>query len=276
MSRLRKLHTPLRTLPRFIPTFLRILITFLFVGGAILGSIPSDARNTSRSQYRFDLVKGKEREVCHHMHSVYNTNFRMLWKMGEPTNHLWMLMSKYHSHGPLYSLYPASPEFEAVKWDAREYIDPDGKPKVEGIALVARLDVDNDGKAEDVTKLLFYFGGYSEAILVMPDSKLSESRSIHYSDFNRKDKVVLGYAAILRPFVYRGTTYIHWYDFKRPESPDRRPDPNVNKKWILVRKYLGAGPYKEGYEPQYEDLCRFDVVDLEVERQAKNRKRKEK
>jgi hypothetical protein len=229
------------------------------------------------STYRFDLVKGKNTDVCRHMHKVYNRYFQQLFDIEKAKPELWNLFTKtYRDIGALNSFYPTSPEFDAVKWDIREYVSPNVNPPPERIALLTEIDIDNDGAKETVAKRTFYDMGshYSERLLILSDFKLSESGQIQYDDFYRKRPVSLADAAIIRPFIYKGTTYLHWYEFKLPKG-DSTPDPTVYDKWILIRKYLGTRLNKEGYnEPQYRDLCEFNVIDVEAERYLRNIQKK--
>ena len=173
-----------------------------------------------------------------------------------------------------YSFYPTSSEFDAMKWDIREYIDPGFKPPSEGIALIGEIDIDNNGVKERIAKLTFYGMDYSERLLILSDFKLSESGQIQYNDFYRKRPVSLADAAIIRPFIYKETTYLHWYNFKWPKDYSR-PDPTVYDKWILIRKPLGTRLNKEGYnEPQYRDICEFKVIETNVERLLRNMQKK--
>ena len=220
------------------------------------------------SVYRFDPVKGNNMDVCRHMHKVYNKHFQRLWNIETARPELVdLFLKQYRKSEVLHSFYPTSPEFDEVKWDIREYVDPDFKPPLEGIALIGEIDIDNNGVKDSIVKRTFYGMGnhYSERLLIISDFKPSKLGSIRNSDFFKKQPISLGYAAIIRPFIYKGTTYLHWYEFKLPEG-DSTPDPTVYDKWILIRKYLGTRLNKERYnEPQYEDICRFDVIDVEVE-----------
>jgi len=246
-------------------------LLFLVVG--LLALAPS--AHAENERYRYRLEAGVEHEVCQRMTRVFNTRFKTPWDRGwlsmEPVPKInGVPYDKVFERLPgieydkgfvfdmLLSKYPTSPEFEAVKWvETRGYRDGYGYEPMQNTlkstnqpfpVLIARLDINNDGKPEWVIKdgIMrrptrddgFNDGGLDRMVIFDEDAFDPAATVIEY----RKTQAAPWYVKAssisngaiylptvdayyqLRPFIYRQTTYVAGYRAIWHDKPTRRTD----------------------------------------------------
>lgn len=229
-------------------------------------AIASDSEGYQDSErYQYILESGANASVCTHMKSVYKNKFRTPWKrplltklVGDPK---YSEVSPYAfpklpgvTHDTMatftmsYSRLPTSAEFEAVDW--REGRIQYGGPVGEGPALVAELDIDNDGKKDFVVKGCFMRtpaviqDGGADCLYIFRGKTLDLPNPIPQEMLGPRGSAS-GPAVIaalpevpyrlIRPFRFQGTTYLAGY--RQGDGRGRSSD------HIDIVKYLGGGFY---------------------------------
>ena len=229
--------------------------------------------------YRYELVRGEQLEVCRHMLGVYNEHFSTrphdfpqvtevngvtIPKAGK--DELWLFQLKS-------SFYPSSPEFEAVKWNigAVKYPD-DGLMRA---FIWSHLDIDNDGQEEVVVKIQFNLGGKDgfEGLRVFSADEVDlSSRTVPLTMLlegidGKHPPQIIGYSAMIRPFIYQGVVYLHQYDYRRlgqeGDEPSDSDEPFTPPETVTIWKFLNTAPDKLNREAAQNDIqCeyRMDVI----------------
>ena len=211
---------------------------------SMLGVLFTTALATAgdNDRYSYSLQQGSHEAVCQHMRAVYNQNFSHPWRRPPLTK-----LEDDPSYGPdsayaypkdqgvvhssamtfdmTYSRLPTSPEFEAINW--RERRIQHGQPIGDSPALVATVDIDNDGKPDTVVKGGFMrshatgvAGGGQDALYIFRHESTPLPSPIPPQMLGAK-RADGGPAVItetpdtpyrlIRPFLYRGTTYLAAY-----------------------------------------------------------------
>lgn len=231
-----------------------------------------------QDDYRYELVRGEQLDVCRHMLGVYNQHFSTrphdflqvtevngvtIPEVGK--DDLWLFELKS-------SFYPSSPEFEAVKWNIGALKFPD-----EGLTrafIWSHLDIDNDGQDEVVIKHMFNLGDAdgSEMMLVFDagDVDLSSSEvplSMLNEGIDGKHRPQTLAATQLRPFIYRGVVYLHQYDYRHLGAEENFPTdsdvPFMPPETVTIWKFLNNPPgARERGEARRDVQCeyRMDVI----------------
>jgi hypothetical protein len=209
--------------------------------------------------FRYSLKRTQNPALCEHMLRVFNENFAHPWSaptlmsLTNDTNS--STTSKYMfpllpgvkrsvetTEELAFSAWPTSPEFSAIHWKEAT-ATPGGCPAgktcpEEGPMpiLVAHFDFDNDGSVDTIIKEgATFFQDYGrmrmvqEYLIVWRDQTLkitgTESmwRLEHPQDKTLTPITMMG--AYLRPFVYRGVTYVASYqpDFGTASPPPPYP-----------------------------------------------------
>ena len=241
---------------------------------------------TSAQTYRFKLQSGKRTPVCMHMAKVYATSFRDPWDftLESPPGPLYPSLpgTQKMEYSPaelaaLYlSRYPSSREFEAIHWEIGRYLDDSpmaSRTHPVRPMLVARFDVDNDGKEDVVAKVAFMFspepagqgadGGVDE-LFVFDESQFPWNRPLKSSELfgppgNARPSLIAPLtlqmsAREIRPFIYDGQTYLSVYEAENYFDEKRR------REQMSVIKYKGGGGNLGGghWRPlSVEKICRF-------------------
>ena len=260
---------------------LRRVLEICVVLAVFAGTAPASAQT-----YRFQLQSGKRAPVCEHMAKVYTTSFRNTWDftLETPPGPLYPLLSgtkqmEYSSSELValyFSRYPSSREFEAIHWQIGRYLDDSpmaSRTHPVRPMLVARFDVDNDGKEDVVAKVAFMFSpepagqgadGGEDELFVFDESQFAWNRPLKSSELlNRPGNSRLSLIAPLtlrmsareiRPFIYDGQTYLSVYEAENYFDEKRRKE----QMWVV--KYKGGGDYlgNGNWQPlNVERICRF-------------------
>jgi hypothetical protein len=227
--------------------------------------------------YKYQLELNADAKLCRQMEKVYNAEFRRPWQRGKGKDSGKIADS-------FYSTSPSSAEFAAVKWrEGKSFYSGSSSPQA--ATLVVELDIDNDGAREVLVKSQFMrsavASGPSDQLWVLkraaadPAKPLDMNRvfgkaredgtrqissvTLRYTEKDRPAEVGgerMG-AALIRPFVANGKTYLSVY------VPWAVDDPKQRREWMWVMAYRGGGnstgPGK--WEPAKVDrLCRFRMV----------------
>jgi len=238
-----------------------------FLLAACLSLVARVATAGEFDSYRYELTAGQGHEVCKHMQGVYETNFKRphdqtaiaaingvpLPPPQKDSNRLFRLKS---------SFYPSSPEFEAVPWRIVTLQPPKDRSYGPRAALLANLDIDNDGQMDVVVKLSFYGSRFGMEELLVLEQKALDASAEHIAFEDLRSPRYTGNTAYVRPFIYRGTVFIHSYDYRRAtvreieqglgETPFAPPEV------LTVYKYVKSVPSKRGTEVR-EVLCKFQM-----------------
>jgi hypothetical protein len=211
----------------------------------------------------YELETNNNPDLCAHMNTTFNKSFRHLWDaepLGLGDDPHYRADSRYEfsrlpgvahetrkTFDMRYSKVPSSPEFDAVEWkEGRAIIgEPVGGVPMPGghtpiPILVAYIDIDNDGQIDTVAKTGFN-GGYSymaygngsgldsEYLVTWPGEKLDFTgvRSLWpLENATPVDKLPIGYdGSYLRPFVYKGRSYLAKYEIDLGEDYDATSKP---------------------------------------------------
>lgn len=188
----------------------------------------------------------------------------------------------------LLSKYPTSPEFDAVKWKETR-LTRDGKPSP---ALLAQLDIDNDGRLDWVVKSSFMyrmttwegwqqgFGGRDHLELYEQEkfdpSALVRSSQVPYQSGKPADqrRNIDGHVtdgldtSQLRPFIFKGKTYlsayqVFWPNFELSKTAGQSVQAKPNKLYP-DREYMNIllalpGAFKR-YEWSYTLTANVEAV----------------
>jgi hypothetical protein len=163
----------------------------------------------------------------------------------------------------MYSAWPTSSEFSAIHWMEGRAIQggcPAGKTctaasRPEPI-LIAYFDFDNDGFVDTVIKFGAFFPGYArmswaeEGLIVWRGQKLKIGNMANLWDLEHPaDKgltpLIEWYSVYIRPFIYRGVTYVASYEPSFSEeasnSLNRYMPPYPIREDMFVEKYSFTG-----------------------------------
>ena len=213
----------------------------------------------------YKLLMSRNDKVCTHMLALFNSDLKQ--------------------YG--YEKYDEHEEFKSIAWRKEKYVRMEGERRIEGVAEVTSIDINNDGTKDVVFRITTFVGGYEVHILyifpnLVPSKKewtLSEivhspgriSHGIYRLDQsssqglkNPKHISIPPIAGIsrLEPFLFHGTTYVSM----RPlyELVAGSDEENEFSRILVVTKYrqgkYGGGP--EPNEPQTgerDDVCYFKV-----------------
>jgi hypothetical protein len=216
--------------------------------------------------FQYTLREDHDPVVCKHMLRVFNDKFSHPWDSLELTDSAYSADSKYafprlsgvqHSaqitFDMQFSAQPTSPEFSAIRWNEGRVIPggcPEGKTcsaasRPEPV-LVAYFDFDNDGSKDTVVKIgSSFFPGYArmswaqEFLIVWRGQQLEITNTSnlwdleHPADKRLRPIIKWGYVYV-RPFIYRGITYIASY------APSFRDDSGQN-----LNRYMPPYPIRE-------------------------------
>lgn len=203
------------------------------------------------AQYKYQLEKSHDADLCRHMTKVFNQKFRTPWNkgylgvepnptiFGKPYDQIFERLpgveyDKNFTWDMLYSKYPSSPEFEAVQWKEGRYHDSDMTvgPKEQPI-LLANIDIDNDGQKDWVVKSSFMFkmptnvvsgagnsdfAGWDQLRIFPPHGlDLTVSLTLEQLTYGQKPdrpprRIAEESGVQLRPFIYNGKTYLSAYE----------------------------------------------------------------
>jgi hypothetical protein len=251
--------------------------------------------------FRYALIKDQNPAVCKHMLRVFNGKFTHPWDAPMLTSYTndpsYSATSKYAF--PLlpsvtrsiratfemrFSAWPTSPEFSAIHWkEGREvpYKCPKGET-CSGLApqpmLIAYFDFDNDGSVDTVMKYGgSFFQGYGdmshafEYLTVWRGEKLKlNGTPILWNLAHPRDKTfrpITIFGTYLRPFIYRGMTYVARYI---PDFGTERPYPTYPvREDMLIERYYFAGRKVKTPEPGipgYPEWSTETVCDLRMQR----------
>jgi len=187
--------------------------------------------------YRYELVVGRDREVCRHMLGIYRKEFRRPWadraaSLGNRDEELWETQ---------YARFPKIAEFDAIRWKAHPY-----QTSLRRTALFAEFDLDNDGANELVVHLGFFTGspGSRDHFWIFPLASVDITEIRTHADFVARiaDKriTVLDHPVHQRPFIYKSRTYLHAYDYTPAAHPGSNPsEPFAPPEFITISEYRG-------------------------------------
>lgn len=223
--------------------------------------------------FRYSLKRTKNPAVCEHMLHVFRKNFTYPWsapmqmaltddKNPATSKYAFPLLpgakrSVEATDETAFSAWPTSPEFSAIHWKEATVAQggcPAGKtcpgdgPR---LILVAYFDFDNDGSVDTIFKEgASFFQDYGrmqmvhEYLIVWRDQtlKISGTDSLwhleHPEDKTLTPITMMG--AYLRPFVYRGVTYVASYqpDFGTGSPPEEpvREDMLIDRVYFAGRR----------------------------------------
>jgi hypothetical protein len=270
-------------LPRFAPHFSansRCALVFVFA------SLGLSAALTARADiYRYKLELGRNVEVCQHMGKVYNSRFTHLWEytLSNPPGPSFPLLTGTSDNNPsgyqiglFLSRYPDSPEFNAIDWRVGSYQWnlPDSKKTIP--ILVARFDIDNDGKPDTVLKTSLMLSvepaesgapGGNDELFILDENQFPIDRPLRPADLYghpgsvRPARISFDLLHIaarsIRPFIYKRVTYLSIYDqHEFLDSKGRR-----DQMWIM--KYRAGGSNLGGGKwsaLETESVCRFKMI----------------
>jgi len=236
-----------------------------------LWSRGAGAADSYYPSYRYELVQSADDKVCRHMLKVYNGRFQRPWDWpAEERGDFKEALRNDRDMVKVYSsLYPRSPEYDAIQWRVLHYND-EGKSWP---FIAAEFDIDNDGHRETVMKsAIFYNRGDSyEQLKVFREGELDPSNlarpglgamELHIGkDGARPEFTPL--AAIVRAFILDGVTYLSAYDHRRYEPPSVA-SPFLPPETLKVLKYLRGMKYLPEFRPaQTETVCEFNMVRTE-------------
>ena len=240
------------------------------------------AKSTLAQTYRYRLESGKQVRVCQHMARIYASQFANPWEFtlerppGPSYPPLPRATGKITSGqlvGVLLSRYPASPEFEAINWQVGRYLANAPELKGPQPILLARFDIDNDGKDDVVAKVGFMFSpepagqgapGGNDGLFVFNENEVPWDRPLTPTDLyghagSTRPSMISAMtmhmsARSIRPFIYDGQTYLSVYEAENYFDEKQR------KEQMWVMKYKGGGENLGGghWRPlNVEKICRF-------------------
>ena len=219
-------------------SFLKLLV----LAAVLWMSANAHAATNNIKIYKYSLTSGVDKQLCSHMTQVLSANFASPWEIGYlslnpnpvtqgvPLNQVFdrfpgIEYNERHAFEMLYSKYPTTPEFEAIHW--REGLScltdsPDSCSPV----LMAKVDIDNDGVEEWVVKTSFMKdilsweaqNGFGDDLRIFEAGQFDPSRPysrdtfVHGQKPNGSPRYLKG--ALLRPFIFNGSTYLAAYEFK--------------------------------------------------------------
>jgi hypothetical protein len=227
------------------------------VAAALLGlSLSGQA-----SEYNFKLTKSADRDVCQAMLTTYNANFK------DPFNEDVRERLARESRVPVESRYPTSREFDAVVWRLVRPQSYLADTKGRFWTLVTTVDIDNDGDRDVVVKSPIFDltpSGFEE-LVVFSDNDFDLSNLPGKQDqvvgtrIGAKPRIINTGAAITRPFVLNGTTYLSDYYFNRDDRKGTRRT-FLPPERMRVHKYLDGGTREDGHRARLAEICVFEMT----------------
>lgn len=228
-----------------------------------------------QDDYRYELVRGEQLDVCRHMLGVYNQHFstrphdfRQVTEVNGVTipevgkDDLWLFELKS-------SFYPSSPEFEAVTWNIGALKFPDvGLTRA---FIWSHLDIDNDGQDEVVVKSQFNLGEKNgfETFRIFSAGEIDLSSSevplaMLHEGIDGKHRPQTLSATQLRPFIYRGVVYLHEYDYRHLGAEENFPtdsdEPFMPPEKVTIWKFLNNPPgAQERGEARRDVQCEYSM-----------------
>jgi hypothetical protein len=209
--------------------------------------------------YRYELVEGKQLEVCRHMLDIYITSFARPWADSAPPK---VERGTAQTWETQYSLYPTTPEFEAIHWQAHHYGSDPG--------YSALFDIDNDGLEDLVVRVGFFSGtpGSWDYIWVFSKGAVDLSEFRTHDDFLRriapKARARIGYPIHQRPFLFNGRAYIHGYTYTPEKFRDADPaEPFAPPEYLLIREYRGGRADDADVQKRNRSMkliCKFNMI----------------
>lgn len=194
----------------------------------------------------------------------------------------------------LLAKYPSSPEFDAIKWHEGRVYYPDSARPGELRAspmLVTQIDIDNDGKKEWVIKNSFMFKAPSNYVSDAGNTDFSGWDDLRIFPADGLDLTIPllskqlthgqkpGYqpgmldiqvALQLRPFIYKGRTYLSayqvvWEDKSISQSKPRRFRMYPDREYLNILQVVegGKNPNNAFIETaNTETICRIRMIML--------------
>lgn len=223
--------------------------------------------------FRYTLNEDRSPSVCKHMLRVFNEKFTRPWNapmlLSYTNDPDYSVTSKYalpllpgvkHSTKATFemrfSAWPTSPEFSAIHWKEGKAV-PGGCPAGKTCAgeapmpiLIAHFDFDNDGSVDTVIKEGgSFFQGYGDMSHVMEYLEVWRGQRLKITGTpslwdlaHPRDKALRPITLVgtyLRPFIYRGVTYVASY---QPDFGTERPYPSYPvREDMLIERYYFAG-----------------------------------
>jgi hypothetical protein len=240
--------------------------------------------------YRYRLESGTSHEVCTHMTNVFNKQFRTPWQRSASSKEAstsspqtspvgggrlpGVPYNKDFADAMLLSRYPSSAEFDAVQWkEANVLWDTKVNP-----ALLASLDIDNDGQPDWVVKYAFMtalttwqglgqLSGGSDSLAIFKaedfqpqatlSSKLilngeSEQKAPRHADSDASQGLE---TYQLRPFIFQGKAYLQayqafWPNLELSKQQGRRTALSADKPYP-DREYMNILSMQTGSEKSF-------------------------
>ncbi len=140
---------------------------------------------------------------------------------------------------------------------ANGYVDKAAgdKAMAEPLKVVNRLDTDENQAAA------YYVEELRKEILALGDQKKLEGID------GKHPPQIIGYSAMIRPFIYQGVVYLHQYDYRRlgqeGDEPSDSDEPFTPPETVTIWKFLNTAPDKLNREAAQNDIqCeyRMDVI----------------
>ena len=261
-------------------------------------------------RYRYRLEDGAQNEVCRHMTQVFNERFKTPWDkgwlrlepvpkiLGTPYDQVFERLpgveyNKRFVFDMLLAKYPTSPEFEAVKWrETRVMGDNTASP-----ALVAQLDIDNDGHVDWVVKSSFMdkmttwegmgqaYGGKDhlrifsfdafDPVVPLLSKQLLQGQKPDRPPRNIDDNISNALdTSQLRPFIFHEKTYLSAYQVfwsnlelskKLGQSTGNKPDKLYpDREYMNILAVLPGGTNRYDYRTYVhsntEAVCRIRMI----------------
>lgn len=137
--------------------------------------------------------------------------------------------------------------------------------------LVTDLDIDNDGQREVVIKNMFYqtWDSYEFLRVFLPGEidlrkEVTSKDLAGGKDVKHPPSIVPGLfkgSAIIRPFIFKGATYLHIYNYKRPDALGEVVNAYTPPEKVWIRKYKGGGKVELQPTPiEFDEVCEFDMI----------------
>lgn len=235
--------------------------------------------------YAYRLETGRDTQVCRHMLGIYNDNFSEPWNLGplpldEPPFPMLPGVEYDKRLGGVviaFSAFPSSPEFEAVNWREGRVIRNAAKNETTRM-LVAEVDLNNDGQNEILLKTAFMLSytpaggsapGGQDTIFAFRKNQVDLSIGVTGQMLYRQtgsespvqiDDGTLGMSArIIRPFIYKGVTYLSVYEQLVPEFGSQ--EVTGEKMWVLKYRDGGRNLGDGHWAPvQADRICEFRMI----------------
>jgi hypothetical protein len=272
---------------------------------AIIGVQVAQGQSSRRSgkpeeeiSYTYRLTTSQALQLCEHMGSVFNANFRKIW-VREPVP-LADTASPYSPDGRFafprvggiehdrmktfdmaLSKLPSSPEFDAIAWEetrvttgapAGVQIPESSRPLA---ALIAYFDFDNDGRKDTVLKYGFTRGyeairdrAESAEYLSVWRSKTKEVRPNAslwaLANAVGADRPIAANGQYLRPFMYEGRAYVAKYEMRFSDFESGKLGPyQISKETMTILDLRDTGAHVELTRmPVWTEtaVCQFEMT----------------